>query len=137
MSYHDTRTDDLSWIPENLEKVSFKELAGSGGKIDDFARNSLKNLKSTQMRKFFDEVKKLEKESGKGIDEEAINKLYILLPKLKYAKARRLCPPVFVDMFSKLIDKVSTSDNKNLAFKNMIHIFESVVAYHKYYHSSS
>lgn len=138
-NFDQRNTEDsiLDWIPNDLTDVKFKELAMENGHIDNFARDNLRDLKSTQLRKFFSEVKKIEKQSRTGLDDDSMKDLYLLVPKLKYAKARQLCPDTFVNLFSKLIAKVDGSEDKKIAFKNMVNILEAVVAYHKYYYPKS
>jgi len=124
----------LKWIPSDLKNVDFQELAGENGKIDKFT-NKLKGLKSTQLRKFFDEIKKMQNRVDDRLNEEEVSELYLLIPKLKYAQARELCPQLFVKMMSKLIENTTKdeydSETKAIAFKNMVKILEAVVAYHK------
>ena len=94
-------------------------------------RNDRDGLKTSQLRKFFGEVKR---QQMHGYQE---SEFLMLKPKLAYAvgraKANRKGKRIeyFYLFISLLIDYVINSSNKEMAFKNFITIFEAVVAYHK------
>ncbi|MBD1826791.1 type III-A CRISPR-associated protein Csm2 [Microcoleus sp. FACHB-61] len=92
-------------------------------------------LKTNQIRKFLDAVKRLKvklaqdkKESFSVIEDE----LFLLKPKLAYAAVRqqdRRSNPVkpLSDVISEAIDKVKDSPD----FYRLVQLIESIIAYHK------
>jgi len=124
--------DSLAWFPEDLENVDFKDLACENGKLDGFAKKLGSRLKTTQLRKFFDEIKKIER-NPENID----NDLALLVPKLKFAEARGLSPKAFTNLISRMAKEVTTEsdkDKKIRKFKNSVKLLEAIVAYHKYHY---
>ena len=88
-------------------------------------------LTTTQLRKFFGEVKR---QQLKGYDE---TDFVLLKPKLAYAVGRAKDEHAKINDFyfviAKAIDcvKASTKEESEKRFKNFIKIFEAIVAYHK------
>ena len=105
-----------------------------GGNIDNFVKGKLKGkMKITQLRRFFDEFASMErklKQPEFKLDAE----LSLMMPKVKFARARKLCPDEFVTLMSKIQKGVCEGEgNKEKKFKNAKKILEAVVAYSKYY----
>jgi CRISPR-associated protein Csm2 len=93
-------------------------------------------LTTSQLRKFFGELRRIEAESKS----EYAGQLLMLIPKLAYAVGRSKQEKnkgIRIDDFYKElslgISKVTDYDE----FKNFIKIVEAIVAYHKVYESSS
>ena len=91
-------------------------------------------LTTTQLRKFFGEVKR---QQMTGYNE---TEFVMLKPKLAYAVGRAkqngkrgIYPKIedFYKVMADAIDKVVVSPNKDMAFRNFIRVFEAIVAYHK------
>ena len=112
----------------NLEDIELKDIAGNGRDIEQFAEN-IKEIETHQIRNFFDKIKKLEN------DKDFENKLILLVPNIKYAKARKLVPNEFVQLIILLVDRVNEANDKEKALKKMVKIMEVFVAYHKYHHN--
>lgn len=90
-------------------------------------------MQTTQLRKFFDHIKNIEKKasaSGKEFERE----LVLLIPMLKNAQARGLLSGACARDMEYMIRKVigASGEQKQKAFKNMVDILEAIVAYHKY-----
>lgn len=124
----------LAWFPEDLETPEFERLMPENGDIDNFVRRRLKGrIKITQLRKFFDEIISIERKLDKpgfNLDGE----IALLVPKVKFAKARKLCPNDFVELISKIQKGVKENGGDKIEkFKNARKILEAVVAYSKYY----
>ena len=91
-------------------------------------------LTTSQLRKFFGEVKR--QQMTRGYDE---TEFVMLKPKLAYAvgrakekeKGRYLKIEDFYFVMADAIDKVVKSSDKEIAFRNFITAFEAIVAYHK------
>lgn len=88
-------------------------------------------LTTSQLRKFFGEVKK---QQMNGYDE---TEFVLLKPKLAYAVGRAKDPDAKINDFyhvvSKAIDCVKTNNTEESEkrFHNFIKVFEAIVAYHK------
>lgn len=111
---------------------SFGEYLGCEGTDDEGF--TLKKLTTSQLRKFFGEVKR---QQMMGYNQ---SEFILLKPKLAYAvgRARKECknnktkkekPKIedFYEVIADAIDQVKSPDH----FKNFIKIFEAIVAYHK------
>lgn len=122
----------------DLERPKWKEISETNGLADRFSKKL--SLKTNQLRRFFDSVKKIDEKIDTGSDWSAVeNDVWRLIPILKYAKARGLCKEPFVKFIEKGLDKIASyedDEKKTEALKNFVRIFEAVVAYSKY-HSKS
>jgi CRISPR-associated protein Csm2 len=96
-----------------------------------------RDLKTSQMRRFYDELKAIERKimTGKDAQEQESNferdRPLIVLFKAKavYAEKRRVSPRAFTQF---IFDHVaSIGDLKD--FKAFLKVFEAVVAFHKFY----
>lgn len=113
------------------ETVKFAERFGTY-LADKMDRDS-KPLTTSQLRKFFGEVKR---QQLMGYDP---TNFVMLKPKLAYAVGRAkqqnsrgfLKIEDFYYVLADAIDKVEQAPNKEKAFKNFITAFEAIVAYHK------
>lgn len=90
-----------------------------------------KEMKATQLRKFFGHIKKIEAET-KGMDKsEKIesSKLYLILPELAYALGRNLISKEFYELMKISIQagKIQTVAD----FKEFVSFLSAVLAYHK------
>lgn len=111
--------------------VQFAENFGKYLAVDDYDSES---LTTSQLRKFFGEVKR---QQMMGYNETEFT---MLKPKLAYAvgrakqngkknKAQKI--EDFFVVITDAIDKVLSSPDRAKAFKNFITAFEAIVAYHK------
>lgn len=84
-------------------------------------------LNSTQLRKFFGEVKR---QQTKKYEE---SRFVLLKPKLAYAVGRNKDNKVrdLYEVLSQAIDIVVKAEDNNKAFRNFVALFEAIVAYHK------
>ena len=131
----------------NQQDISILENAIRNGVTDDTVKlaekigkhlasgNPAEKLKTSQLRKFFGEVKR---QQMTGYKESSF---VLLKPKLAYAVGRvkdnqnHYKIEDLYEVLSKAIDVVVSKDtiDKPMAFKNFIAIFEAIVAYHKKY----
>ncbi len=90
-----------------------------------------KTLSTTQLRKFFGELKNIEANTSSISFNLA--KIKMIKPKLAYAVGREKSDnPKIKDLyieFEQAINAISKYEH----FKNFVQLFEAVVAYHKYY----
>lgn len=92
------------------------------------------NLKTNQIRKFLDAVKKVESESIKRFESDnatAFNsdEVKLLKPKLAYAAGRQSEVRPLMALLDPCIDRVNSKED----FKKFARLVESIVAYHKFY----
>jgi CRISPR-associated protein Csm2 len=132
----------MSWnkmIPqEEIQKkitATTVDFAEEFGKYLALPEEGTSPLTTTQLRKFFGEVKR--QQMMNGYDE---TEFVMLKPKLAYAVGRAkqngkkgIYPKIedFYKVMADAIDKVVASTNKDIAFRNFITAFEAIVAYHK------
>jgi CRISPR-associated protein Csm2 len=107
--------------------------------VDEEARKwaeSFMELKSTQMRRFYDEFRAIERKIQTGkVEEQQANferdRALIMMFKAKavYAEKRRVSPRTFTQfIFDHMASIKELSD-----FKAFIKVFEAVVAFHRFY----
>ncbi len=84
------------------------------------------NLKTNQIRKFLDAVKKLESGGGKEFNRDEVK---LLKPKLAYAAGRQTEVKPLMLVLDPCIDRVDTPKD----FKQFARLVEGIVAYHKFY----
>lgn len=102
--------------------------------------------KPTQLRKFFDEIISFEARyrmaSGKAVSEEERMRIFkqqlpfahMLVPKAKYAEARKLVSSEFVELIrSSIIDNLKEPDDLRI----LKSFFEAFTGYYKYHNSNS
>ncbi|GAA5263513.1 type III-A CRISPR-associated protein Csm2 [Methanocalculus sp. MC3] len=124
----------------NLSDLKVDDIAKENGIAELAAREfkkAQKELKTTQLRKFFSQAKSIEANlKEKGWD--AVSAEFAMLrPILAYAKGRKAIPDSFYTFMTLCMGKVVAQDgNEELTRKNytrFMQILESVVAYQKYY----
>jgi len=139
ISMSDLTFEDVKKEISALDKLSdleVKKYADTGGYADVIARAN-KNLKTTQLRKFFSAIRSMEKkaDSWKNIEAD----FYLLKPQLANASGRGLIPKGFYEVMKKMMDKVDRGDDdeKIENFRVFVRFLESIVAYHKFYNPRS
>ncbi len=90
-----------------------------------FLAEGNEKVKTTQIRKFFGAVKKIQADFDQSKSE-----IVLLNPKLAYAVGRNKNSKVkdLYIVLSPLIDEIGEDKDR---FKNFVNIFEAIVAYHK------
>jgi len=88
-------------------------------------------LKTAQLRRFFDPLKSIEQklfiENKEWSDVEG--DFVLLAPKLAYAKGKELLPDLFYSLLKNCLKRVNSKED----MKSLIQFLEAIVAYHKYY----
>jgi CRISPR-associated protein Csm2 len=95
---------------------------------------SFKSLKSSQMRRFYDELKAIERSVMRGDDfkknfQSKLPLLILFKAKAVYSEKRKVSPREFTQFIFDNIASIKDLDD----FKAFIKVFESVVAFHKYF----
>lgn len=126
MYYKEDGSLDPKWVDSEALAVARKlVIKDFKGKTD--SRNS---IKSSQLRKFYADVKNLERIwNYQGHSDEAflgiLPQVKILRAKAAYAKGREVVPPAFVEWVDKHVGAVSTTKD----FEAFLLHFEAVVGF--------
>ncbi|MFN3787183.1 type III-A CRISPR-associated protein Csm2 [Sulfurihydrogenibium azorense] len=107
-----------------------KEFAPIGGWADEITKKLKSELSTSQLRKIFIEIKSI------CDDREVLKnktRLYLLYPKLAYAKGRKLIPNEFYDLIIACLDKLKDGKADEEDFKNFGDFMTAIVAYNKQY----
>ncbi len=110
---------------------STKEMVDLSNEVGQFLARKIR-LKSSQLRKVFDNLKKIEFDLKKGVlkVDDMKKRIILLKPMLAYTVARHpnTVGPL-ADILQPAIDKVKTKDD----FKTLVQLLEIILAYHKYH----
>jgi|LQYC01.1.fsa_nt_gi CRISPR type III-A-associated protein Csm2 len=129
---------DIGGVKTKIEGLgSFSELDPAYYAIEEGAAHIVakdvkdKEMKTTQLRKFFGHIKKLELETkGKKLtDQFESSKLHLIMPELAYALGRKLISADFYDLMKKSLSsgKIKTVGD----FRRFVDFLSAVLAYHK------
>lgn len=119
--------------PELLDDYAIEK---AGDFIPHKTKDAKENLKTTQMRRFYDELKAIERKimSGDTQTQQANferDRHLIVMFKAKavYAERRGVAPKAFTQF---IFDHVASINNLD-DFKGFLKVFEAVVAFHKFF----
>ncbi len=127
---------------KNLAEIDIEEIAKENGIAESLVKSfkdSKSELKTTQLRKFFDTIirnQELLREKGW---EAAQADFYMLRPNLAYAKGRKLIPEDFFNLVDTCMKKIP-ADNEDQIRKNydrFVDLMKALVAYAKYHGKES
>ncbi len=114
------------------EVEDFVKFDGDADKITNELRNS---IKTSQLRKFFAEIKDIDiyLKDKKKWDEKAKMQFYLLMPKLAYAKGRKVIDNKFFELMKISMEKVGSGKEEDILddFKRFVQFLESIVAFYK------
>lgn len=123
---------------EIKQKKSFKEVkvedfAKADGWADIIAKELGSKMKTNQLRKVFNAIKLMDqKAKGKQEDESFSDPdLYMLMPQLAYAKARKLIDDDFYTLVKTVINENKIKSVGD--FRRFTQFMTAIVAYHKQY----
>jgi len=104
--------------------------AEENGLADQFARDIRAELKPTQLRRFFHQIKSLQRQVEQTGEFDR-TKIALVMPALAYAVGRTLIPVDFYELmkFCFGADRCKTKAD----FENSVQFLEAILAYHKYY----
>ncbi|MEA2074232.1 MAG: type III-A CRISPR-associated protein Csm2 [Euryarchaeota archaeon] len=119
------RAIDYSQFVDDTQVLSYLALALNGKAGKDL------DLKTAQLRKFFDSLKSIEQKVviEKRNWNEVKADFVLLTPKLAYTKGKNLIPQPFYLLLRSCLQRVNSKED----LKALIRIFETIVAYHKYH----
>ena len=122
----------------NLSDITIDELVAIDGDAYEIAGYAVDNgMKNTQLRSFFEAIKKLERnKKWKDIKPELI----LLKPRIAVRVGRGKVEEGFFKVIVAAMDKIEVKDNEKETMKNFnvfVEFFEAIIAYHKYLGGSS
>jgi CRISPR-associated protein Csm2 len=120
--------------PKLSDVLTPKEFAPIGGWADKIAfelKSAKPKLNTSQLRKIFTEIKSICDNREKVLQDKT--PLYLLYPKLAYAKGRELMPEVFYNLIVACLDKLKDGKADEEDFKNFGDFMTAIVAYNKQY----
>ena len=120
-----------SWIQEGITEAAVEWAKSFAEYLAKKDNNGKTALTTSQLRKFFGEVRRIESNFSKNK-----NDIVMLNPILAYAVGRNNNSKIkdFAEEMSVGISAVRLGTQSDLSdFKNFIKLFEAVVAYHKYF----
>jgi CRISPR-associated protein Csm2 len=128
-----------------LKPEEFAKPCGYAEKIVEELGNK---LKTSQLRKIFTEIKniyeaqkkktasskdesKKDESKDEKIKDEIKVRIYLLYPKLAYAKGRGLMPDAFYELLNACLDKLVEKGSKEEDFESFFQFITAIVAYSK------
>lgn len=112
---------------QKLKDIPAEELISIAEKMGKYLKEM--DLKTTQIRKFLDGVRKIDVQFNRGKDFNKDN-VILLKPKLAYAAGRQHNVKPLMDILDPAITAGAESYE---SFKKLIALIEGIVAYHKFY----
>lgn len=112
----------------SLKEYNVDDFVRFDGDVDILTRQ-LKNddIKTTQLRKFFAAVKEINLETKTKTWNELKVKFFLLMPKLAYAKGRKLISEDFYNLLESAMNKVQSKED----FNRFVEFLEAIVAFYK------
>jgi len=145
MAYERNDTSEIDGIIQhirnnaNFSAIGVELFAPDGEWGTQIARFLREKTKMTQLRKVFGEIKRIERKTkGKGEDApfEDQSSLYLLIPQLAFAKARKLIQDKFYEIIKLIIGggKNTPTKIKTIGdYQRFVEFMTAIVAYHKEY----
>jgi len=144
MSYQRKRMDNkIQPIINRISKLDrlaaypVKDFAEVGGDADVIAEACRKSLKPSQMRRFFDQSRRIQRDLSRDKSwTEVAPQVSMLQPLLHYASARRVIPRDFLEVMLTSLKKIDVGTNemeKKENFDKFLEFFQAIVAYHKFH----
>lgn len=118
----------------SFKDVSVLEFAPAGKWADQIALKLGDKMKTTQLRRVFTQIKLMEqKTKGKNKTDSFDDiSLYMLVPHLAYANARKLIIPEFYDLLKEIIGDGKSGKIKTVEdFQRFVEFMTAIVAYNK------
>jgi CRISPR type III-A-associated protein Csm2 len=119
-----------------MELLTPEQFAGRGQVAEEIAKQYVKEMKPTQLRKVFHALKEKERAfKGKNDKEELDSKskatIRLFIPELAYAHGRKLIPKGFYDLMSLCFGKDKLQKIGDL--RVLMQFLTSILAYHKFH----
>ena len=116
----------------SLSEIPVKDFLDAETGYAHIVAKKSKRVNTTQLRKFFAALKKMEQ---KDTWDEIETEFYLLKPRMAVAVGRKNLPKEFYNVIMAAMAKVDNIADNELKMKNFdmfVKFFEAIVAYHKY-----
>lgn len=134
-------TNEIRNMPNLTEEcLKPEDYAVRGGYAERIAKDVKEKVKTAQLRKFFNEIKRLHQKIKPKKENADINdvktEVIKLIPELIFARGRKVITGEFYDLLEACL---LTKDGKKCRFEryeefeNFVFFLEAIVAYHKAY----
>lgn len=112
----------------SLKEYDVDDFVRFNGDVDILTRElEDDDIKTTQLRKFFAAVKEINLETKTKTWNELKVKFFLLMPKLAYAKGRKLISEDFYKLLESAMNKVQSKED----FNRFVEFLEAIVAFYK------
>ncbi len=118
---------------KRLRDVPISELVLPDGNLDKMARHLRASLKSTQLRRVFHDLKRLQQQARRKFDEKIRTQIALTLPELAYAYGRDVIPREFYDLMKALLHPPSERFQGYEDVERLIQVLTALLAYHKFH----
>jgi len=109
---------------------------GYADRLASFLKNKTRGIKTTQLRKFFNEVKSATQKAKNGNWNEAKANLWRIYPIIAYSEARGLMPKEFGEIIQVVLEKVescSKEEKLKTSFERLNDFMTALYAYFRKY----
>lgn len=117
---------------DSLSEIPVKDFLDAETGYAHIVAKKSNRVNTTQLRKFFAALKKMEQ---KDTWDEIETEFYLLKPRMAVAVGRKNLPKDFYNVIMAAMSKVDNVADDELKMKNFdmfVKFFEAIVAYHKY-----
>ncbi len=125
-------TEEIKKAQKLSDVLKPENFAPPEGWADEIANELKQNLKTSQLRKIFTEIKTICDKQIKGISSSK-EEIYLLYPKLAYSTGRKLMPKDFYDLLKECLDKLKLQNSTKEDFERFLQFITAIVAYNKKY----
>ena len=121
---------------KQLRNLKIDDLVLPQGTLDQLAKHFSKSLKTTQLRRVFHDIKRLEQTARRIRSEEFSHirtQLALTLPELAYAYGREVIPKEFYDFMRSLLHPPNERFQGKEDVQRLVEILTALLAYHKFH----
>lgn len=121
---------------KQLSKLQIDDLVLPDGELDKIARQLKGSLKSTQLRRVFHDLKRLEQQARRQrskLDSHIRTQIALTLPELAYAYGRDVIPKEFYELMKALLHPPNERFQGYEDVERLMQILTALLAYHKFY----
>lgn len=133
MSFNGSSIQDVTRHLEGLRSLADLKVEDFApeGKIADIIAQRRGDMKFTQIRKFFGEIKRIEKKNRNKRLDESVDKtdIFLLLPELAYGFGRKVISREFYEVMKTCLtgERIKTVAD----FRRFVDLLTAIVAYYK------
>ncbi len=115
---------------ENLRELLKPQ--GYADRLAEFLKNHTRGIKSTQLRKFFNEIKSATQKAKTNLN-DAKATLWRIYPIIAYSEARDLMPREFGDIMRLVLEKVESCSEEERLKKSFERLNDFITALYAYF----